>query len=121
MYRKEKRTRASGLRRTTILTMASPRQKGRAKELKARDILTEAGYDVQVAPMPSKYSKQNDLWGLWDLVAVKHNEIRFVQVKSEMIYKAKLEPYEQFECPPCCTKELWVFVKYAREPIIKIL
>ena len=101
--------------------MASSRQKGRNQEIKARDILLLAGYDVQLAPMPTKYSKQNDLWGLWDLAAVKHNEIRFIQVKSQMIYGIQLEPYKEWVCPDNCTKELWVFKKHAREPIIKIL
>ena len=101
--------------------MPSTRQIGRTKELKARDILVEAGYDVQLAPMPTKYSKQNDLFSLWDLIAVKHNEIRFVQVKSRKIYGIQLEPYQEWECPNNCSKEIWVFEKYARGPIIKIL
>jgi len=101
--------------------MTSTRKIGRIKELRAKEILENAGYDVQMAPMPSRYSKQNDLWGLWDLVAVNKNEIRFIQVKSQMIYGEQLEPYQEWICPSNCTKEIWVFEKYTRQPIQKIL
>lgn len=102
--------------------MVNTRQKGRKAELKAKKILEMAGYDVQVTANPSKWNKQQDMFGLWDLMAVKKNEIRFIQVKcNRMVYGAALEPYELWECPDVCTKEIWVFKDRVKEPIIKVL
>lgn len=52
--------------------------------------------------------------GPFDVVAVKRERIRFIQVKSKGI---KLSPKEReeisnFECPDNCTKELWTDVPY---------
>jgi hypothetical protein len=109
----------------TVIYMAkkvNTRQKGRRNELRAAKILEDAGYDVQLTPNPTKWSTQNDMFGLWDLMAVKHNEIRFIQVKSNrMVYGALLEPYIYWQCPPVCTKEIWVFHDRVKEPTIKVL
>lgn len=102
----------------------SARSKGRGNELKARDILLKAGYDVQmVQRSSSRYAKQVDLFGLWDLMAVRASDIRFVQVKTNRkVYGALREPYELWECPPGCTKELWTFYDgKPRDPVIEIL
>jgi len=98
------------------------RVKGRRNETRARDILLAAGYEVQMAPMPSKWSLQNDLFGMWDLMAVNGVAIRFIQVKTNQT--APPEWREQaglWVCPPNCTKELWIFKDRVKEPIIKMM
>ena len=98
------------------------RAKGRKNEIKAKKILEAAGYDVELTKSPSKWAEQQDLFGLWDLMAVKKNEIRFVQVKSNrMVYGVDLEPYLEWQCPDVCTKEIWVFKDRVKDPIIKVL
>ena len=102
--------------------MINKRVKGRKNELKARDILVSAGYEVELTKSPSKFSKQQDLFGLFDLIAVRETDIRFIQVKSNKpIYGQELEPYNLWKVPACCTKEIWVFYDRVKEPTIKIL
>ena len=97
------------------------RWKGRRKELKVRDILEAAGYDVQLAPLPTRWARQNDLFGLWDVMAVNTTTIRFIQVKSRKPGPEYIEQLQMWQCPPNCTKELWVLEDRVKEPIITIL
>lgn len=101
--------------------MASTRQKGRAKEIKTRNWLLDLGYEVCLTPMPNKFSKKNDMFGLWDLIAVDNDEVRFIQVKSRKIYGKELDKYREFPVPESCTKEIWVWKKGARAPEITML
>lgn len=94
------------------------REKGRRKEKQVRDILVAQGYDVQMAPMPTKWAKENDMFGgseeerigLWDLVAVGPYDIRFIQVKTNLsdVKKKWREKAKAWQCPPEARKELWV-------------
>ena len=99
------------------------RSKGRRAELRTKKILEDAGYEVEVTKSPSKYAKQQDLFGLWDAMALKANEIRFIQVKqNRKIYGVAREPYEMWECPSCCTKELWTYYDgHPNDPVIEVL
>lgn len=98
------------------------RRKGRKNELRARDILEEAGYSVCVAPNPLKWSLENDLWGLWDLCAVNGVSVRFVQVKTNRKPPREYtEKLAAFVCPPNCTKELWIFTDREPKPLIFVL
>lgn len=101
--------------------MASTRQKGRNKELAVKKMLEMVGYDVILTPMPTKYAKQQDFFGLWDVIAVDSQRIRFIQVKSRKIYGAELEPYQLWKNPPNSTKEIWVIEKGNKTPVITIL
>ena len=105
------------------------KQKGRNNELKALELLQGTGYEVIIVPRSKPKVKssnpaltEHDFFGLWDLIAVKHNEIRFVQVKSNrMIYGVALEEYQEWSCPDFCTKEIWIFRDRVKDPIIKVL
>ena len=98
------------------------RQKGRRNEFKAKKILEDAGYDVIIAPMSTRWAKQTDLFGLWDLIAVRHNEIRFIQVKSNHTAPPEdREAMSLWQCPDICSKELWIFKDRVKEPLIRIL
>src|SRR3990167_1649605 len=103
----------------SLTYVVNTRRKGRRNELKAKAILEAAGYDVQLAPNPSKWSLQNDLWGLWDLCAVDAESIRFVQIKTNaretLIDREKMSLWP---CPSWCRKEVWVFYDKKKHPII---
>ena len=89
---------------------------GRRYERKAQRILEAAGYSVTVAAASL---------GCFDLVAVGPRDVRLVQVKGGL--RPWLSPAERvaIQLLPvpscCCSKELWKFQKYGREPQIEII
>jgi len=89
--------------------MSSTRSRGRATELKAKHWLERQGYEVQIAPMPTRWSRQNDFFGLWDLIAIKPDEILFVQVKMNRnsIYGKSLNAHREWRCPANKICLLW--------------
>lgn len=98
------------------------RAKGRKNEKRCEGQLVEWGYTVQLAPMPQKFSTQNDLFGLWDIIAVSGKRVRFVQVKSNQ--NANKEWYERarsWQCPKDCTKEVWIYYDRVKDPKIILL
>jgi len=103
--------------------LMSTRTKGRGNEMKAKKILEAAGYEVQLTSMGTKYNKQTDMFGLWDLIAVDSNSVRFIQVKTNRkVYGVAREKYESFRCPASCSKEIWVFMDgFPRDPVIDYL
>ena len=102
--------------------MVNTRQKGRRNETRARDAMLAMGYQVQMTAMPSKWSTQNDLFGLWDLIAINADTIRFVQVKTNQTAPpAWRKEASAWQCPNNCTKEIWIYKDRIKEPIIKLL
>lgn len=100
--------------------MASTRQRGRNTELKAKRYFEALGYAVQLAPMPMRWSTQNDFFGLWDLIAVSASEILFVQVKTNRnhTYGKALDAHRMWICPKNCRKLLVLWEVRKREPEI---
>lgn len=100
--------------------MSSNRARGRALELKVKRYYEALGYNCQLAPMPTRWSLQNDLWGLWDVCAVRSDEILFLQVKMNRssTYGKKLDEHRMFVCPPNCRKILVLWEPNKREPEI---
>lgn len=98
------------------------RRKGRRKELKVRDLLIAQGYSVQLAPTPTKWSLQNDLFGLWDILACNTDGMRAIQVKTRLgdVKKEWREKVKAWQCPPNCTREIWVLAD-RKEPRIIVL
>jgi Holliday junction resolvase len=87
--------------------------KGSRREREARKILELAGYFVV---------KAGGSLGCWDLVALGPAGARLVQVKSnEKPRPAERERLELFPRLSYCSKELWVFYDYQREPAIELL
>lgn len=102
--------------------MVNRRQKGRRNEIKTRNALEAVGFDVILAPNPTKYSKQNDFFGLFDAIAISKNEVKLIQVKSNQTAKPyEREAIQEFECPESCSKELWIWKDRVKQPIIKKL
>ena len=96
------------------------RQKGRRNEFRCAKMLEDVGYEVQLAPNPTRWSTQNDLFGLWDVVCVREKEIRWIQVKTNRKpTQSELEPYRAWRCYG--SKEIWIFYDGEKEPSIMIL
>jgi hypothetical protein len=98
------------------------RAKGRRNELRAKKLLEEAGYEVEITKGSQKFNKSVDFFGLWDLIAINPKTIRFIQVKSNR--KASgidQEAMNLWITPDCCTKEMWVYKDRIKEPFIYYL
>lgn len=103
--------------------MPSTRQKGRDAELRAKKWLEEKGYECQLAPMPTRYSHQNDLFGLWDVLAVNAEEMLAVQVKSLKVhtYGKQLDKHRAWVCPPSIKKMVMIWPAKQKLPEIILL
>jgi len=82
--------------------------KGKRIVDKAAELLEKANYKVEKAPH-SWYKK--DYFGLWDIIAVSKEQIRFIQITSNTIRnRKKLEKIYDFEIPiHFATKEIWIW------------
>ena len=57
--------------------------KGNRTQRKAIELLEQAGWEVGKCELGGKFAKERDLFGLFDLVALKKDELpRFIQVKT---------------------------------------
>jgi hypothetical protein len=70
-------------------------RKGAGKELLARRILESEGWLVDYARKTGRFVKQKDLYGLFDLLAVKEGLVLFVQVTHLKSLHAH-QPYIDF-------------------------
>ena len=103
--------------------MASTRARGRNLELKCKRLYESKGYQVQIAPMPSRWSFQNDLFGLWDLIAVNKDEIICIQCKMNRndIYGKQLDAHRAWVCPAYVKKLAILWEPRKHEPEIIVL
>jgi len=72
------------------------------------------GYQVEVVRR-DKWRKDQDFFGLWDLICVGANDIRFVQVKTNQ--KPDREWYEKearWRCPSSCVREICIYKDYQK-------
>jgi hypothetical protein len=103
--------------------MPSTRALGRKNELRTKRLLEAEGYEVILAPNPTRYMKQVDFFGLWDAIATNGEHTRFIQVKSNKssTYGKKLQPHRDWKNPPNSFKECWLFTKGFSKPEVMIL
>jgi len=96
------------------------RAKGNRIQRKARSYYEKIGYTVETVKH-TKYNK-NDFFGLWDLMCVRKEDIRFVQVKAnQKPAKQWINKAKDWVCPEFCIKEILIWKDRAKEPIIIIL
>jgi len=100
--------------------MASTRQRGRNTELKIKRRFESQGYQVQLAPMPTRWSTQNDLFGLWDGISTNGTEIIFWQSKMNRsdTYGKALALHRAWVVPLGCRKLLFLWEPRKKEPEI---
>jgi len=87
------------------------KRKGSRNEHRAIRILEPAGHSCTRAAASL---------GAFDIVAVGPAGVRLVQVKSNRWpSSAEMEAISMFAVPPGCSKEVWIFHHYSREPVIR--
>jgi Holliday junction resolvase len=89
------------------------RSKGMALERKAQKELEKEGWLVQRAPGSTKWNKQVDLFGLFDLMALRYEKIKFVQVKCNRLPTEKetrqLEDFQTIWLGDMVCVEWWCY------------
>ena len=85
------------------------RAKGNRIERKAVEALESLGFLVyRVRGSSNRFNQNNDIFGMFDLLAVKPNETMLVQVKSSQ--KPSLKPFAEFKVKyPQFNVEIWVW------------
>jgi hypothetical protein len=77
---------------------------------KAADQLVTEGYMVEKAKK-IRWAQQ-DFFGLWDIIAIKQSEIRFIQVSAKPLYDRGVEYKKKLsDFPNVGTKEYWWYNK----------
>lgn len=85
-------------------------------------MLEAEGYTVEISSPGQKFSKQVDLFGLWDLVGVRKDSVKCVQVKTNKWASGKdTEAMATWECPSNFSREIWRFRDGVKNPDIRIL
>jgi len=98
------------------------RAKGRRNEFRCKDALNALGYEVELSRPSTRFSLSNDLYGLWDAVAIRYDGIRFIQVKTNHTAPREwMERARAWVTPPNSTRELWIYYDYEKEPKIILL
>lgn len=87
------------------------REKGNKAERKCVRILEDAGYLTYRVPASKMYQKNQDIFHLWDVLAVKDHETLLIQVKCNRTKSMKLHK-EFAKKHPQITCEFWVWVDY---------
>lgn len=68
------------------------RQRGRQYELLCKRKLEKNGWLVYLVDMPQRFRKSQDLFGVFDILALKPGEKLWVQVKYNSSHTKRLEP-----------------------------
>lgn len=76
--------------------MTNSRKKGRRSELEYKEMLESKGEVVYLVKMPTKFSLNQDMFGLWDIFSIDPltKQKSFVQVKTN--HKPNLKPFIEF-------------------------
>ena len=89
--------------------MINRRAKGNRIERKVVEHLERQGFLVyRVRGSSNRFNLNNDIFGLYDILAIKPNETRLIQVKSSQ--KPILKPFADFKAKyPQFNVEIWVW------------
>ena len=91
----------------------SAKNKGSRNEHKAMKILEAAGYAC---------CRSAASLGVFDVIAIGPQGVRLVQVKTNRTAPPhEREAIKEFKCHPICSKELWIFYDYQRQPSITVM
>lgn len=76
------------------------KRKGARTKRKCKKFYEERGWDVGDVEKTSRYAKQKDLFDLFDLIAIKGQKVKFIQVKTNK--PATQKPYKEWAKKHCC-------------------
>mgnify|MGYP001573830975 CR=1 FL=1 len=97
------------------------REKAQKNERRCRDELEKDNWAVERMQYSGNiYQKRKDFFGLWDIIALRGNEIKFVQVKTNRIpgmdmFKAFKDEHSIIQCEIWIWYEEGISAKYSLE------
>lgn len=94
------------------------RSKGNRNEVKAVKELETNGWLVYRVKGATRFNKNVDIFGLFDIVAKKGKKIKWVQVKSNR--RPPMEPFKVFKDTYCSSYEsveVWVYRDYKQKEV----
>lgn len=93
----------------------SRKRKGDKAQKLAAEMLRKQGYLLET-PVRSKWHRE-DFFNAWDIIAIKKNELRFIQVSTLPLYDRGVAYKKKLKAFPTgnWTKEYWQ-MKEAKEP-----
>lgn len=92
------------------MSRASAKRKGTRNEYKCMRQLESEGYAC---------TRSAASLGVWDIIAIRKDSVRLIQVKTNRRPgTVEMEAMRSFECPPSCSRELWVYKDRQRLPAI---
>jgi len=74
--------------------MVNTRKKGQRTVLKCRRELTKQEYLTDTTEKTNKYATSKDMFGLFDVIAIKPKQTLLIQCKTNC--KPNLQPYQEF-------------------------
>lgn len=82
-------------------------------EIRAQRDLEQEGYFVDYKARPSRIMRgyNTDYWNLFDLLAWKPGELRFISIKGKSCPGKHKKDLKLFKLPPGVSKELWMHDK----------
>lgn len=106
----------------------NPKAKGYRTVAKCRKFYEGDGWKIANVEKTSRFIQEKDLFGLFDLIGIRKNEVIFIQVKTNR--KPKLTEYEEFAKKYCgdaikCELYIWfdrkgpVVYKFTKTETIK--
>ena len=72
----------------------NPRTKGRNAELELKKLLEDAGWYVLLTDMPKRWSKEQDFFSCFDIMAYKGKYRKYIQIKCNR--KPPFKPYREW-------------------------
>ena len=93
--------------------MVNSRAKGHNTERRAKKELESIGWLVDKARGSMRWSKNNDFFNMWDLIAIRGGILRFIQVKTNN--KPKLDKFINWRnkwvgaYSDCIICEIWIY------------
>jgi len=89
-------------------------KKGQRSQQKCKKFYEKEGYKVEVVRR-DRWKKDNDFFGLFDLICISKMDVRLVQVKTNgNVSREWKEKVKQFYHPKLCVIEICIYVDYRR-------
>ena len=99
--------------------MVNTIRKGSYFERKAKEILERHGFVVEKTKR-SRFNR-NDFFGLFDLIAVSKETVKFIQVADRMKMKEWVARAKRFPLPANCSNEVWLYREHKGFRVFLIL